>query len=433
MYPFKFFNSPTARCLVCLMGMFGFLQQTANSQWVELETNFLMNVGCVSFVNKDIGWILGTEARILKTEDGGKSWTEQYEDDFCGLSAIHFPEDENNGYAAGSCYSPPEEFILKTTDGGNSWNEISTGDNAVLMALFFINNELGWGVGRGGTIVKTADGGQTWEIQDSGDDSRLNDVYFLNENQGWAVGRFGTIVYTSDGGNNWHNQESDTDIWLNGVYFVDEHTGWVAGGRWNYHLEDHEYIILRTKNGGATWESQKTGTGLSLSSVFFADNHNGWMAGNFGTILFTSDGGETWQEQESGTEWALSDMSFVNSGDGVYDGWIVGNIGTILHGTFTVVTVPKEESIAQDITLYQNFPNPFNPNTTIQFYIPERNWITIALYDKLGRKIRTLVDGEYGKGLHAIQVDAAGLPSGVYLYRIRSENHTQTKKLILMK
>ncbi len=433
MYPFKFLNSPAARFLVCLIGLLCFLTFTVYPQWVELETDFLMNIGCVSFVNKDIGSILGTEARILKTEDGGRTWKQQFHDDFCGLSTIHFPEDENTGYAAGSCYSPPEEFMLKTIDGGNSWNEISTGDNAILMALFFINNELGWGVGRGGKIVKTTDGGQTWEIQDSGDENRLNDVYFLNEYQGWAVGRFGTIVYTSDGGNNWHNQESDTDIWLNGVYFVDEHTGWIAGGRWNYHLEDHEYIILRTRDGGATWESQENGTGLSLSSVFFADHSNGWVAGNFGTILSTSDGGETWEQQESGTEWALSDMSFVDSGDGVFDGWVVGNIGTILHATFTIVTVPIEETIASDFKLYQNFPNPFNPSTTIQFSIPERNWIIIALYDNLGRKIRTLVNGEYGKGLHAIHLDAADIPSGVYFYRMRSENNIQTKKLILMK
>ena len=83
--------------------------------------------------------------------------------------------------------------------------------------------------------------------------------------------------------------------------------------------------------------------------------------------------------------------------------------------------------------LDQNFPNPFNPTTTIRFAIPEPAFVTLKLYDLHGREVVTLVNKEMSSGEFDVIFDATGLASGVYFYRIQTEEFTQFRKLMLLK
>ena len=83
--------------------------------------------------------------------------------------------------------------------------------------------------------------------------------------------------------------------------------------------------------------------------------------------------------------------------------------------------------------LEQNFPNPFNPVTTIQFTLPKTDYTLLKVYDLLGREIATLAEGEIEAGTHTYQFSGANLASGVYLYRIISGNFVQTRKMVLQK
>lgn len=87
----------------------------------------------------------------------------------------------------------------------------------------------------------------------------------------------------------------------------------------------------------------------------------------------------------------------------------------------------------ENFTLYQNFPNPFNPATSIQFYLKEPAAVSLKVYDSLGRLVRLLTDSKKEEGFHSIPFDGGFLSSGVYYYRIETENNTQTKKMILVK
>jgi len=91
-----------------------------------------------------------------------------------------------------------------------------------------------------------------------------------------------------------------------------------------------------------------------------------------------------------------------------------------------------------DYLLYQNFPNPFNPTTKIKFEIPgqARNdnlLVTLKVYDLLGREIATIINEEKPIGEYEVEFDAAGLPSGIYFYQLRSGNYTETKKMVLIR
>lgn len=83
--------------------------------------------------------------------------------------------------------------------------------------------------------------------------------------------------------------------------------------------------------------------------------------------------------------------------------------------------------------LFQNYPNPWNPVTTISFFLERENNITLKLFDCFGKEIKTLLRGKQTEGMHEVVLDAGNLSSGIYYYQLRATNGCQTKKLLLLK
>jgi len=106
-------------------------------------------------------------------------------------------------------------------------------------------------------------------------------------------------------------------------------------------------------------------------------------------------------------------------------------INNIQYGNLVHVKIPTE--IPSNFYLAQNYPNPFNPATTINYSLPKSSFVTIKIYDILGRDVTTLVNENKPIGNYSIQLNASKLVSGVYFYRMTAEDFVQTKKLILLK
>ncbi len=87
----------------------------------------------------------------------------------------------------------------------------------------------------------------------------------------------------------------------------------------------------------------------------------------------------------------------------------------------------------KEFKLEQNYPNPFNPSTTIKFSIPRASFVTLNIYNILGREVTSLVNEEKTAGSYQIQFDAGSLASGVYFYKIQAGSYIQTKKMILLR
>lgn len=94
----------------------------------------------------------------------------------------------------------------------------------------------------------------------------------------------------------------------------------------------------------------------------------------------------------------------------------------------------ETNTIPDKFVVYQNYPNPFNPSTKIKFGLPEDAQVTIEIFNVVGEKVATLVNGSYlKKGYHEITFDASGLQSGVYFYKISSAKFSTVKKMLLIK
>jgi uncharacterized protein (DUF362 family) len=99
----------------------------------------------------------------------------------------------------------------------------------------------------------------------------------------------------------------------------------------------------------------------------------------------------------------------------------------------TSVQPEKIKNKPTNIVLYRNYPNPFNPSTTITFYLPEKESVNIKIYSMNGQEIETLVDSEIPAGLHELHWNANNLASGVYIYKMNAGSFTETKKMIYQK
>ena len=98
-----------------------------------------------------------------------------------------------------------------------------------------------------------------------------------------------------------------------------------------------------------------------------------------------------------------------------------------------IKTTDSSLTIPDAFALKQNYPNPFNPSTTIKFSLPVQTQLKINIYNMLGELVRTISEGMYEAGYYNIIFDAAGFSSGTYIYRLESNNFTDTKKMILIR
>ncbi len=131
------------------------------------------------------------------------------------------------------------------------------------------------------------------------------------------------------------------------------------------------------------------------------------------------------------------------SGDGIKDIAVISpaynstsnGYVLILGGRRIATDIEQPEFLPKQLNLYQNYPNPFNPLTNITYSLPERSFVTIKVYDLLGKEIAILVNEEKPAGKYEIEFDAArfNLSSGVYFYRITAGDYVSTKKMMLVK
>ncbi len=99
-----------------------------------------------------------------------------------------------------------------------------------------------------------------------------------------------------------------------------------------------------------------------------------------------------------------------------------------------VVSIPGEgDQLPDEVTLKGNYPNPFNPTTTIQFGLPDAQQVKLNVYNTLGRKVATLANKRYSAGQHTVSFEGAGLSSGIYIYRLETADRILTRKMTLLK
>ncbi len=110
--------------------------------------------------------------------------------------------------------------------------------------------------------------------------------------------------------------------------------------------------------------------------------------------------------------------------------------GSVINGTkYGVIDMVRyqDNEIPPTFSLSQNFPQPFNPITTIQFTLPHESHVTLKVYNLLGQEVQTLVNDTRTAGIYSVDFNAGKLSSGVYFYRLQAGGFVQTKKMIIVR
>jgi plastocyanin len=198
-------------------------------------------------------------------------------------------------------------------------------------------------------------------------------------------------------------------------------------------------VVASTGAWAATTHVIKFGGSLGLTyspsslSVVVGDTIQ-WQ-GDFSTHPLSSttipDGAQTWHNG-SGTV-----FNYVVNTPGTYNyhcdvHFSLGMVGSF-DATVTGVDNQRVSSSPMTYRLYQNYPDPFNPSTKIQFSIVNRQLTTLKVFDLIGNEVATLVNETRDPGTYTVEFNGSSLASGVYLYQLKSGNFVDTKKLLLLR
>jgi hypothetical protein len=323
--------------------------------------------------------------------------------------------------------------ILRTTNGGIVWSQQSGGTGNSLLDVSFSDVYNGTAVGVYGTILRTTNGGINWISQTSGTTNELSGVSFIDANHGMVVGIGGIILHTSNGGTNWIAQTSNTQDWLTSVCFTDANNVTTVGVNGT---------ILRTTNGGITPVELTSFTAavsysyiqLYWSTATELNNHGFEIERSFDKTTWTTIGfregkGTTSDPQQYSYSDNISDLSALK---------LYYRLKQVdFDGTFEYSKIVEVEIAPTKFSLSQNYPNPFNPSTSIQYAISNTQFVSLKVYDVLGKEVVTLVNEEKSAGNYNVEfqstVGSLQLTSGIYYYQLRAGDFVETKKMILLK
>lgn len=238
------------------------------------------------------------------------------------------------------------------------------------------------------------------------------------------------LIKSVDNGDNWDHLYPPGP--LNAIDFSADS----AGTDVDTIFVSHGTSLSRSVDGGATWETIQ---GSSVYNYFqdilydpetgyvFACGEDGHVAAT-ALIIFSPDRGSTWMPIPTTIGSACVSCTMGN------DGYLY--FATAMSGVYRLDTYElnvNPEPVPRDFTLQQNYPNPFNVSTIIKYSIREKSHVKLIVYNLLGEEVDVLVEGIKPAKTHRIRWDANDLPSGIYIYRLETDEMIITKKMVVLK
>ena len=339
---------------------------------------------------------LGTSDGIFSTSDLVENWIQRN----VGLDSLYtydiFAAKNNYIYVStGGVYSTNMQSLHRSTDQGLHWNKIGVGLPPTSITSRFIT--------------------------DSSDN-----LYACVEQHG--------LYRSSDHGESWapiNNGFPDTTS-----------VGPIVVSTINYlYACNSQYGIFQSTNGGSSWNLRGNSglTAPSFTSLVIDYRNNLYVgAGNLAGVFISTDSGKSWSSSSAGMDsLAAWDLCFDSHGF-----LLAGTYGSgVYRSQYPVDDVRERERYTPAaFSLRQNYPNPFNPSTRIRYELTVQSQVHLTVYNILGQVVANLAQGVQEAGSKSVEWNAAGLPSGVYFYRLDatsvsdpSKRFTQTRKMVLIK
>jgi hypothetical protein len=432
------------------------LSTNSGTSWNTSLNNFpITQYVNIDVAGEDLNYIGGgsQDNGLSITTNLGSSWSHSLGGDGGGVAFD--PENKNKIYATLGVYGGDWAFRrLKTSNAGQNWTHINLGvapsnqwyhriRHDRVSPVWLYNNS-------GPFIYKSTNFGDQWE--------KLNTTPFNGNVEELTVSNYvdGSVVYAC------MENSSNVRLWVydDNQFFSNRIPADLPADVTIRKVSPHPtskniaFLIMngisqqgptkkiyRTLNRGISWENITA----NLPNIPFSDVvvHPTLST----TIVASSEmgsyksvnGGLTWTKWNTGMPdgTIITELKYVDKLSS--EGKFIIVAGTYGRGIYVrelndlpVVTVNNEIS-PEGYNLAQNFPNPFNPSTIIKFTIPQKEFVTIKVFNLQGKEVASLVNNELDKGEHEIVFDGKGLASAVYIYKMQAGNYSVGKKMTFIK
>ncbi|MCE1165527.1 MAG: T9SS type A sorting domain-containing protein [Bacteroidetes bacterium] len=407
--------------IIILVFLAAALSRSESQTWVQTLNGISMWAVCADVQGNVYAGTSGTVKAIYKTTNGGQNWLTLLSNgasNFLSLSV----DSLGNIFAANSANG-----VMKSTDGGNNWTNIPA-------SVFNGKTCQSVCCGRNGIVIVGTVSGGTFRSTDYGvtfpDTSITSSSIVLvskdryNANIFYAgasstSGVTGFFISTNAGAsftgpyatyNCWGIvQKSTTEL-----YYATTSTG---------------YPFSKSTDGGYTWISvgvqpaAMRGAALDLAGNIYISGNNG--------VFKSTNNGQTFNNAGMTSSANLC----VCVGNKIYVAATGTTTGGVWIGTDTTISSinPVNTGIPGMFSLEQNFPNPFNPETRINFNLAKNGNVTISIYDAAGKLIEKLIDEFKPAGTYSLAFNGSGLCSGIYYCKMQAGDFNETRKMALVK
>ncbi len=447
-----------------------FMSKDKGAAWYPVNNGIMdSNISSLAIINSKL--LAGTGTRgIFLSDNNGINWNPAND----GITSI---TTNSILIVDSTIYLGTSSGIFQSTDKGINWNISSRGlENDNVLTLAAKDSFLFAGTEYDGAFI-SVDKGLTWNAIDSGliypiitkmNNSSIKESFrnFITVNSLTVIdsdlyaGTGGGIFISKNNGVSW----IEMNQYLNQVYqfasvdstmlaatdfgvflSLDNWENWI----FNDNALTHKHVQTLVTQGSNVFAGTRS-DGVFLS----ADTGRTWSPVNFGLsdlnivallakdynifagtandgIFISTNNGQNWSSINSGLTNVKTRTLYIKDST-LWGGFYCGSTWNRSLSGITSVRNPLID-MPEHFSLEQNYPNPFNPVTTIRYSIPKESFVTLKVYDILGKEIATLVNERKSAGNYSTNFNAQNLTSGVYFYQLKTENIVTAKKMLLLK
>ncbi len=385
-----------------------YLSDNNGTTWTEINIG-LTNPDVRSLVSDGVNIFAGTwgNGGFLSTNEGS-TWTQ------LGLSKSYVCFDIDNS----TIFAGTEAGIYLSTNEGSTWSQSGLSTTNITSLASRGKNVLAAGFNDGPFL--SIDEGITWKsVGLAGLGTR---ALVISDSTLFVGNTFG-LYRSSNNGSNWQ-QNPNFDITTSLA---------VSGSRiFTSAGSIHSSGVYLSTDTGSTWTQVFNGLTNDLLIVsLLANNGNLFFGTDTGSIYISTNNGTDWAQVSNGLPKAQI-FSIAASNAYAIAATQSGIFRRPLSEITKVISVQPIQN-PQNYSLQQNYPNPFNPTTMISYHLPVTSFVSLTIYDILGRNVQELFNERQDAGEHSAVFNAGSLSSGVYMYRLRAGAFVSIKKMILMK
>jgi photosystem II stability/assembly factor-like uncharacterized protein len=400
-----------------------------------LPTNWPSSSGYVYDIASDSSgriYAATFDAGVFLTTDKGQTWTDLNvtTTNITCITLNKFNDIYIGTYGDG---------LYGSTDQGVTWNKYSLPASQINRVVLGIDQTIFVATFADSAVYRSDDNGKNWTVINKGIDFGTipigaPSIASGSDGEVYVITMSGKVYVSRDKGNNWTDIDfpldnnpmtSDDNI----ITLLPISTGYVfvagSGG------------VCRYKVDNKTWE--RINIGVQEPNIFvrvLAVTKEGYILRGSeysysGTVYLSTDNGDHWVNHSQGLPLEAI-FGFAVDPE--------GNIFAANYGKGVFISNPSRTSLdyhknglLPDLELGQNYPNPFNPTTKIEYSIPQTSFVTIKVFDILGREVATLVNEEKRTGNYEVEFNGKELTSGIYFYKIQAGDFVNTRKMILLR